>query len=81
MGRAARAEYEAKYGAQRNYEMLMEIYQGVLEERSQLRGATASRGGHTQGPPGGMSGEDASVPHLDERVVSVPQRPGKPISR
>jgi hypothetical protein len=26
MGRAARAEYEAKYTAQRNYEMLIEIY-------------------------------------------------------
>jgi glycosyltransferase involved in cell wall biosynthesis len=27
MGRNARAEYEAKYTAHRNYEMLMEIYQ------------------------------------------------------
>jgi len=30
MGRAARAEYEAKYTADRNYQMLMEIYQKVL---------------------------------------------------
>jgi len=30
MGRAARAEYEAKYTAERNYEMLMEIYGKVL---------------------------------------------------
>jgi glycosyltransferase involved in cell wall biosynthesis len=27
MGRAARAEYEAKYTAERNYQMLMDIYQ------------------------------------------------------
>jgi glycosyltransferase involved in cell wall biosynthesis len=33
MGRAARAEYEAKYTAERNYEMLMEIYQRVLGAR------------------------------------------------
>jgi glycosyltransferase involved in cell wall biosynthesis len=30
MGRAARAEYEAKYTAQRNYQILMGIYRGVL---------------------------------------------------
>jgi glycosyltransferase involved in cell wall biosynthesis len=29
MGRAARAEYEAQYTAERNYEMLMEIYERV----------------------------------------------------
>jgi glycosyltransferase involved in cell wall biosynthesis len=33
MGRAARAEYEAKYTAERNYEMLMEIYGRVLGTR------------------------------------------------
>jgi glycosyltransferase involved in cell wall biosynthesis len=31
MGRAARAEYEAKYTADRNYEMLMEIYERVIQ--------------------------------------------------
>ena len=31
MGRAARAEYEAKYTAERNYPMLMEIYQRAIE--------------------------------------------------
>jgi glycosyltransferase involved in cell wall biosynthesis len=30
MGHAARAEYEAKYTAERNYKMLMEIYGKVL---------------------------------------------------
>jgi glycosyltransferase involved in cell wall biosynthesis len=30
MGRAARAEYESKYTAERNYPMLMEIYRKVL---------------------------------------------------
>lgn len=30
MGRAARAEYEAKYTAERNYQMLMRIYEKVL---------------------------------------------------
>jgi hypothetical protein len=29
MGRAARAEYEAKYTPEINYEMLMEIYKSV----------------------------------------------------
>lgn len=33
MGRAARAEYEAKYTGGRNYQMLMEIYKHVLRER------------------------------------------------
>jgi glycosyltransferase involved in cell wall biosynthesis len=33
MGRAARAEFEAKYTAERNYEMLMEIYEHVLRDR------------------------------------------------
>ena len=33
MGRGARAEYEAKYTAERNYEMLMEIYRKVLGAR------------------------------------------------
>jgi glycosyltransferase involved in cell wall biosynthesis len=31
MGRAARAEYETKYTAERNYDMLMGIYQRVLQ--------------------------------------------------
>jgi hypothetical protein len=29
-GRAARAEYETKYTAERNYDMLMNIYERVL---------------------------------------------------
>jgi glycosyltransferase involved in cell wall biosynthesis len=33
MGRAARAEYEAKYTAERNYEMLMEIYAKAIAAR------------------------------------------------
>lgn len=33
MGRNARAEYEAKYTAERNYGMLMEIYQHVMRAR------------------------------------------------
>ena len=35
MGRTARAEYESKYTAERNYPMLMEIYRQVLEARGQ----------------------------------------------
>jgi len=38
MGRAARAEYEAKYTAERNYQMLMEIYQKVLRARGWAKG-------------------------------------------
>ena len=33
MDRAAHTEYEAKYTAERNYEMLMEVYQRVLGAR------------------------------------------------
>ena len=36
MGRAARAEYEAKYTSERNYEMLMEIYERAARQRSDL---------------------------------------------
>jgi glycosyltransferase involved in cell wall biosynthesis len=35
MGRAARAEYEAKYQPARNYEMLMDIYRGAMARRAQ----------------------------------------------
>lgn len=31
MGRAPRAEYEAKYISKRNYKMLVEIYQRVID--------------------------------------------------
>jgi glycosyltransferase involved in cell wall biosynthesis len=34
---AARAEYEAKYTPDRNYEMLMEIYQQVLSSRAKYK--------------------------------------------
>jgi glycosyltransferase involved in cell wall biosynthesis len=33
MGRAARAEYEFKYTAERNYQMLMDVYERVLGSR------------------------------------------------
>lgn len=33
MGKCARAEYEAKYSAKHNYELLMQIYNRVLEDR------------------------------------------------
>ncbi len=39
MGRAARAEYEAKYTAERNYEMLMEIYQDSIQRHAARRPA------------------------------------------
>jgi glycosyltransferase involved in cell wall biosynthesis len=34
MGRAARAEYEAKYTAERNYQMLMEVYRRIIAARA-----------------------------------------------
>ena len=37
MGKNARAEYEAKYTADRNYEQLMAIYTDVLEEHAGAR--------------------------------------------
>jgi FkbM family methyltransferase len=36
MGQEARREYEAKYTAERNYEMLAEIYQHTLQNRASL---------------------------------------------
>jgi glycosyltransferase involved in cell wall biosynthesis len=35
MGRNARTEYEAKYTAERNYKMLLEVYQQVMQEARQ----------------------------------------------
>jgi glycosyltransferase involved in cell wall biosynthesis len=35
MGRNARTEYEAKYTAERNYKMLLEVYQKVVQEARQ----------------------------------------------
>jgi glycosyltransferase involved in cell wall biosynthesis len=35
MGQAARAEFEAKYTTERNYEMLMEIYRSAMARRAQ----------------------------------------------
>jgi glycosyltransferase involved in cell wall biosynthesis len=32
MGRNARAEYEAKYTAERNYKMLIDVYQQAIQE-------------------------------------------------
>lgn len=37
MGEAARREYEAKYTAERNYDMLMEIYQQAIEHARRRR--------------------------------------------
>jgi glycosyltransferase involved in cell wall biosynthesis len=44
MGRNARAEYEAKYTAERNYQMLMEIYQRVLDSKGAMVPKPASGG-------------------------------------
>lgn len=38
MGDNARREYEAKYTPERNYEMLMRIYEEAIEERKRVRG-------------------------------------------
>jgi len=37
MGKAARAEFEAKYTADKNYEMLINIYQMAIETRGRIR--------------------------------------------
>jgi len=42
MGEAARREYEQKYTPERNYQMLMDIYQQAIEHR---RSRSARRGG------------------------------------
>jgi len=39
MGKAARAEYEAKYTPERNYEMLMTIYEDAIESLHKERHA------------------------------------------
>ncbi len=37
MRKEARAEYEAKYTAERNYQMLMEIYQRAIDDHRKGR--------------------------------------------
>jgi glycosyltransferase involved in cell wall biosynthesis len=37
MGKSARREYEEKYTAERNYQMLMEIYQKAIENHRRQR--------------------------------------------
>lgn len=39
MGRAARAEYEAKYTPERNYELLMDIYEDAISTLRRKRNA------------------------------------------
>lgn len=43
MGRNARAEYLAKYTSQRNYELLLQIYQRVLRGRTKVTDCQAAR--------------------------------------
>jgi glycosyltransferase involved in cell wall biosynthesis len=45
MGRQARVEYEAHYTADRNYEMLMDIYRGAIEARQKSSSAVSGVGG------------------------------------
>jgi nitrogenase subunit NifH len=40
MGRKARVQYEAEFSAEVNYRRLMEIYDGVLAERRQVKDAS-----------------------------------------
>jgi glycosyltransferase involved in cell wall biosynthesis len=44
MGRAARAEFEAKFTPECNYKMLMQIYQKALDARSNLAGPPQAAG-------------------------------------
>ena len=37
MGRKARAQYEAKFSAEVNYRLFMDIYEGVLDEREKVQ--------------------------------------------
>jgi len=48
MGRYARTEYETKYSAARNYELLMDIYRRVLKDNSRLPEGTHHNGGHLE---------------------------------
>ena len=59
MGRAARREYEAKYTAERNYSMLLEIYERALARRS-VRARQGCQGARS-----------ASFQVLDVRVDAV----------
>jgi glycosyltransferase involved in cell wall biosynthesis len=43
MGRAARAEYEAKYQPSTNYDMLMDIYRRAMARRAQHGGGRVAR--------------------------------------
>jgi hypothetical protein len=66
MGRQARAEYEAKYTAERNYEMLMEIYAKAIAARGQGEFAEVRGGGFDL-----RSGVDADVKWMGGRRALV----------
>jgi glycosyltransferase involved in cell wall biosynthesis len=73
MGRNARLEYQEKYTAERNYEMLNDIYQGVLK-------SAASRNGHLRTPSAGLSGNmiSPSASKHSGRIPSMPQERQQP---
>lgn len=43
MGAAAREEFEARYTAEPNYRMLMDIYQAAIEHRRRMAGRARGR--------------------------------------
>ena len=46
MGRNARAEYDAKYTAERNYNLLLAIYEQVIQEAREPLASDARRACH-----------------------------------
>ena len=57
MRRAARAEYEAKYRSERNYELLMQIYDRVIGKKSSRESERAR----------GFDGQTAGAAETSER--------------
>jgi glycosyltransferase involved in cell wall biosynthesis len=55
MGRQARMEYEAKYTADRNYEMLIDIYQRAIQAHEKYSSAGFSKRAYAQLPDSGDS--------------------------
>jgi glycosyltransferase involved in cell wall biosynthesis len=55
MGRQARGEYEAKYTADRNYEMLIDIYQRAIQGHEKYSSNGVTRRAYAQLPESGQS--------------------------
>jgi glycosyltransferase involved in cell wall biosynthesis/2-polyprenyl-3-methyl-5-hydroxy-6-metoxy-1,4-benzoquinol methylase len=70
-GRNARVEYEAKYTAERNYQMLMDVYEGVLAGQRSDQSPSEKLATPTKGIAQMKSEEFSSADSLEASVVAA----------